>query len=193
MYVIVGLGNPGREYRDTRHNIGFKAIDLLANRNSIDINKIKFKSVYGEGFIKGEKVILLKPQTYMNNSGISVREIVDYFKVPMDKLLIIVDDIDIDFASVKIKKKGSAGSHNGLKSIIYHLQDDKFPRIKIGIGEKYERQDLSDFVLSKFGKDEIEEIGISILNAAEAIETIVTEDLNSAMNKYNVKSCSAQD
>lgn len=193
MYVIVGLGNPGREYRDTRHNIGFKAIDLLANRNSIDINKIKFKSVYGEGFIKGEKVILLKPQTYMNNSGISVREIVDYFKVPMDKLLIIVDDIDIDFASVKIKKKGSAGSHNGLKSIIYHLQDDKFPRIKIGIGEKYERQDLSDFVLSKFGKDEIEEIEISILNAAEAIETIVTEDLNSAMNKYNVKSCSAQD
>lgn len=193
MYVIVGLGNPGKNYRDTRHNVGFKAVDLLGERNSIDINKIKFKSVYGEGLINGERVILLKPQTYMNNSGIAVREICEYFKVPTDKLLVIVDDIDIDFASVKIKKKGSGGTHNGLKSIIYHLKDDNFPRIKIGVGKKYEEQDLADFVLSKFAKDEIKDVEESIVNAAEAIETIVSDDLNKAMNKYNVKSSQAQE
>lgn len=193
MYVIVGLGNPGKEYRDTRHNIGFKVIDLLGERNDIDIRKIKFKSVYGEGYINGEKVILVKPQTYMNNSGVAIREIMEYFKIPMDKLLIIVDDIDIDFASIRIKKKGSAGSHNGLKSVIYQLKDDKFPRIKIGIGKRYKRQDLSDFVLSKFREEEIDDIKISIINAAEAVETIVGEDLNTAMNKYNIKSRPAQD
>lgn len=193
MYVIVGLGNPGKNYRDTRHNVGFKTVDLLGKRNSIDINKIKFKSVYGEGLINGERVILLKPQTYMNNSGIAVREISEYFKVPVEKLLVIVDDIDIDFASVKIKKKGSGGTHNGLRSIIYHLKDDNFPRIKIGIGKKYQEQDLADFVLSKFGKDEIRDMEESITNAAEAIEIIVSQDLNKAMNKYNVKSSQAQE
>lgn len=193
LYVIVGLGNPGKNYRDTRHNVGFKTVDLLGKRNSIDINKIKFKSVYGEGLINGERVILLKPQTYMNNSGIAVREISEYFKVPVEKLLVIVDDIDIDFASVKIKKKGSGGTHNGLRSIIYHLKDDNFPRIKIGIGKKYQEQDLADFVLSKFGKDEIRDMEESITNAAEAIEIIVSQDLNKAMNKYNVKSSQAQE
>lgn len=193
LYVIIGLGNPGKDYRDTRHNVGFKTIDLLAERNSIDVNKIKFKSLYGEGFINRKKVILLKPQTYMNNSGIAVREITDYFKVPMDKILIVVDDIDIDFASIKIRKKGSAGSHNGLKSIIYHLQRDDFARVKIGIGKKYPQQDLADFVLSKFPKDEVEDMEIALVNAAEAVETIVIDDLNRAMNKYNMKSNPAQE
>lgn len=193
MYVIVGLGNPGKNYSDTRHNIGFNTIDLIAKRNNIDIKKIKFKSVYGEGFIGREKVVLVKPQTYMNNSGISVREIFEYFEFPIENLIVIVDDIDIDFSSVKIKKKGSAGTHNGLKSIIYHLKRDDFPRIKIGIGKKHPKQDLADFVLSRFSKDEIKDIEASIQNAAEAIETIVVEDINKAMNKYNVKSNPAQE
>lgn len=193
MYVVVGLGNPGKDYTNTRHNIGFMAIDLLAERNSIELNKIKFKSVYGEGFIGKEKVLLVKPQTYMNNSGIAVKEISQFYKLPVEKIIVIVDDIDIDFASVRIKAKGSAGSHNGLKSIIYHLQEDKFPRVKIGIGKKLEQQDLADFVLSKFTKQEMPEVEISVLNSVEAVETIIKNDINKAMNEYNSKKNKAQE
>lgn len=193
MYVVVGLGNPGKDYTNTRHNIGFMAIDLLAERNSIELNKIKFKSVYGEGFIGKEKVLLVKPQTYMNNSGIAVKEISQFYKLPAEKIIVIVDDIDIDFASVRIKAKGSAGSHNGLKSIIYHLQEDKFPRVKIGIGKKLEQQDLADFVLSKFTKQEMPEVEISVLNSVEAVETIIKNDINKAMNEYNSKKNKAQE
>ncbi|MBC8591233.1 aminoacyl-tRNA hydrolase [Wansuia hejianensis] len=193
MYVVVGLGNPGKDYTNTRHNIGFMAIDLLAERNSIELNKIKFKSVYGEGFIGKEKVLLVKPQTYMNNSGIAVKEISQFYKLPVEKIIVIVDDIDIDFASVRIKAKGSAGSHNGLKSIIYHLQEDKFPRVKIGIGKKLEQQDLADFVLSKFTKQEMPEVETSVLNSVEAVETIIKNDINKAMNEYNSKKNKAQE
>ena len=185
MIAIVGLGNPGREYRDTRHNIGFNTIDLLAHRNNIKINKIKFKSLYGEGFINGEKVLFVKPQTYMNNSGVAVMELFNFYKIPIENLIVIVDDVDIEFASIRIRKKGSAGTHNGLKSIIYHLQEDNFPRVKIGIGEKREKQDLADFVLSKFSKEEAEEIEITVENAALAVETIVKDGINIAMNKFN--------
>lgn len=192
LYVIVGLGNPGKDYRDTRHNIGFTTIDLIAKKNNIQVNKIKFKAVYGEGFIEGEKVILVKPQTYMNNSGISVKEIFSYFEFPIENLIVIVDDIDIDFASIRIKKKGSAGTHNGLKSIIYHLKRDDFPRVKIGVGKKHSKQDLANFVLSRFSKDEIVDMEQATVNAAQAIEMIVTHDLNKAMNQYNAKSNTAQ-
>lgn len=192
MYVIVGLGNPGKDYRDTRHNIGFTTIDLIAKKNNIQVNKIKFKAVYGEGFIEGEKVILVKPQTYMNNSGISVKEIFSYFEFPIENLIVIVDDIDIDFASIRIKKKGSAGTHNGLKSIIYHLKRDDFPRLKIGVGKKHPNQDLANFVLSRFSKDEIVDMEQATVNAVQAIEMIVTHDLNKAMNQYNAKSNTAQ-
>lgn len=192
MFVVIGLGNPGKDYTNTRHNIGFDTIDILAQRNNIKINKIKFKSVYGEGQIGNEKVLLVKPQTYMNNSGISVREIYQFYKVPIQNILVIVDDIDIDFSSIKIKMRGSAGTHNGLKSIIYHLQNDEFPRVKIGIGKKHENQDLADFVLSRFSKDERIDIDASILTASEAVETIIREDINKAMNKYNIKT-NAQD
>lgn len=185
MIAIIGLGNPGRNYVDTRHNVGFKTIDLLAHRNNIKINKIKFKSVYGEGFIDGEKVLLIKPQTYMNNSGIAVMELFNFYKIPIENIVIIVDDVDIEFGKIKIRKKGSAGTHNGLKSIIYHLQDENFPRLKIGIGKKRENQDLADFVLSKFTKEEQEEIEIAIQNAALAIETIVKDGIDMAMNKFN--------
>lgn len=192
MFVVIGLGNPGKEYASTRHNVGFDAIDIIARRNNITLNKIKFKSVYGEGNIGNEKVLLVKPQTFMNNSGITVREIFQFYKVPIENIIIIVDDIDIDFASVRIKMKGSAGSHNGLKSIIYHLQNDQFPRIKIGIGKKYPNQDLADFVLSRFSKEDRQVIEESILTAAEAVDVIIGEGIINAMNKYNIKT-KAQD
>ncbi|CAK7041453.1 aminoacyl-tRNA hydrolase [Tissierella sp. P1] len=193
MFVVVGLGNPGKEYTNTRHNIGFDTIDLLAERNNIKINKIKFKSVYGEGIIGSEKVLLVKPQTYMNNSGITVRDIYNFYKVPIDNIIVIVDDIDIDFAAVRIKRRGSAGSHNGLKSIIYLLQRDDFPRVKIGIGKKHENQDLANFVLSRFPKEEREVIEISILTGAESVEAIIKHGIEQAMNEFNTKGNRAQD
>ena len=185
MIAVVGLGNPGREYRDTRHNIGFKTIDLLAHRNNIKINKIKFKSLYGEGFINGEKVLFVKPQTYMNNSGIAVMELLNFYKIPIENLIVIVDDVDIEFASIRIRKKGSGGTHNGLKSIIYHLQADNFPRVKIGIGKKRDQEDLADFVLAKFSREEVEEIAIAVDNAVLAVESIVKDGIDTAMNKFN--------
>lgn len=193
MFVVIGLGNPGRAYANTRHNVGFDTIDILASRNNININKIKFKAVYGEGRIGSEKVLLVKPQTYMNNSGITVRDIYNYFKVPIENIIVIVDDIDIDFAAVRVKRKGSAGTHNGLKSIIYLLEDDNFPRVKIGIGKKHENQDLADFVLSRFSKDEREIIDASIITAAEAVEAIIKEGIDNAMNKFNTRANRAQD
>lgn len=193
MFVVVGLGNPGRNYANTRHNVGFDTIDMLAKRNNININKIKFKSVYGEGIIGNEKVLLVKPQTYMNNSGIAVRDIYQFYKLPIENIIVIVDDIDIDFARIRIRPRGSAGSHNGLKSIIYHLQNDDFPRVKIGVGKKFEGQDLADFVLSRFSGEERASIDSSILLAAEAVEAIIKEDIDKAMNKYNIKTNRAQD
>ena len=185
MIAIIGLGNPGKEYANTRHNIGFNTIDLLAKENNILINKIKFKSVYGEGFINGEKVLLMKPQTYMNNSGIAVMELFNFYKLPIENIIVIVDDVDIEFGQLRIRKKGSAGTHNGLKSIIYHLQNENFPRIKIGIGKPKENQNLANFVLGKFTKEERQEIDITIGNAVLAIESIIKEDIDMAMNKFN--------
>ncbi len=193
MYIIIGLGNPGKDYRNTRHNVGFKALDLLANRNNIKLNKIKFKSIYGEGLIDNKKTILVKPQTYMNNSGIAVREIVDFYKISIEDLIVIVDDIDIGFADLRIRTKGSAGSHNGLKSIIYHIRDDNFPRVKIGIGKKHPEQDLADFVLSQFSKEEAVDIENSVLNAAQAVETIIIDGIDEAMNRFNIRLDRAQD
>lgn len=187
MYVVIGLGNPGKDYTNTRHNVGFDTIDILSRRNKIDLNKIKFKAVYGEGKIGNEKVMLVKPQTFMNNSGISVRELFQFYKVPVENIIVVVDDIDIDFAAIRVKKKGSAGSHNGLKSIIYHLQDENFPRVKVGIGKKHPNQDLADFVLSRFSKEEKPAMDESLLTAAEAVEKIICEGIDSAMNKYNIK------
>lgn len=192
MFVVVGLGNPGKDYTNTRHNVGFDAIDLLAERNNIKLNKIKFTSVYGEGNINGEKVLLVKPQTYMNNSGVTVRDIYNFYKVPIENILVIVDDIDIGFGTVRIKSKGSAGSHNGLKSIVSLLQRQDFPRIKIGVGAKRENQDLASFVLSRFPKDERKQIEEAILTAAESVETIINYDIDKAMNEFNTKGNKAQ-
>ena len=185
MYYIVGLGNPGLQYENTRHNVGFMTIDYLANKYDIDVRKSKFKSLYGQGEISGHKVMLIKPQTYMNNSGEAVRELRDFYKFDIDKLIVIYDDIDIDFGTIRIRKKGSAGSHNGMKSIIYQIQDDQFPRIKVSIGKKPEKWDLANFVLSGFSKEEAKILEDEIRIAAEAIEIILKDDLDKAMNKCN--------
>lgn len=187
LFVVIGLGNPGKDYSKTRHNVGFDTIDLLGDRNNIQINKIKFKSVVGEGFIHGEKVLLVKPQTYMNNSGEAIREIYNFYKLPIENMIVIVDDIDIGFSQIRIKRKGSSGSHNGLKSIISLLKDDGFPRIKIGIGKKNQGEDLANFVLNRFPKEERKDIEESILRAAEAVETVIKSGIEDAMNQYNKK------
>lgn len=185
MYYIVGLGNPGLQYENTRHNVGFMTIDYLANKYDIDVRKSKFKSLYGQGEISGHKVMLIKPQTYMNNSGEAVRELRDFYKFDIDKLIVIYDDIDIDFGTIRIRKKGSAGSHNGMKSIIYQIQDDQFPRIKVSIGKKPEKWDLANFVLSGFSKEEAKILEDEIRIAAEGIEIILKDDTDKAMNKCN--------
>ena len=184
MYVIVGLGNPGKQYQQTRHNVGFNAIDVLSEKLGIRVDKIKYKAVVGEGLYQGGKVMLVKPQTFMNLSGESVMKIMKYFNLPIENLIVIFDDIDTDLGKLRIRKKGSAGTHNGMRNIIYLLQKDEFPRVRIGIG-KPERGDLKDFVLRKFSQDEKVIISDTISRAAEAALAIIREDVDKAMNQYN--------
>lgn len=187
MYYIVGLGNPGIQYENTRHNAGFITIDYLARKYSIDVRKIKFKSLIGQGVISGHKVMLVKPQTYMNNSGEAIREIYKYFDFEHDKLIVIYDDIDIDFGSIRIRKKGSAGTHNGMKSIIYNLEFDDFPRIKVAVGKKSSYMDLANFVLSGFSKQEAKIIEEEVKLASDAIEMILEEGIEKTMSMFNSK------
>ena len=154
MFLIVGLGNPGKEYDGTRHNIGFEVINFIANKYNIDVNRSKFKGVIGEGFIGNEKVILLKPTTYMNLSGESIREVINFYKIDDSGIIIIYDDISLEVGKLRIREKGSAGGHNGIKSIIAHLGGDVFPRIKIGVGQP--KGDLVSHVLGRFNKEEEE-------------------------------------
>lgn len=184
MYVIVGLGNPGKKYENTRHNIGFIAVDYIAEKLNIKINKIKHKALIGEGIILGEKVLLVKPQTYMNLSGQSVRQIVEYYKVDLDKLIVIYDDIDIETGKIRIRKKGSAGTHNGMRSIIYDLQSEDFPRIRIGIGKNQGRE-LGDYVLGGFFKEEKDLMENAVITASDAIEALIHKGIDNAMNEYN--------
>jgi PTH1 family peptidyl-tRNA hydrolase len=184
-FIIVGLGNPGGKYENTRHNVGFDTIDYLSAKNNIKLNKIGYKSVYGEGELDGIKVMLVKPQTFMNLSGESVRDIVNWFKTPLQNLVVIYDDIDLEPGKIRVRPKGSAGSHNGMKSIIYQLQADDFPRIRIGIGHAPEKWDLADYVLSKFSRDEREIINQSIDKAAQAAAMIAKNSLDKAMNTFN--------
>lgn len=185
LILVIGLGNPGKDYADTRHNIGFKTIDLLAENNGIKINKIKFNSVYGEGVIGNQKIMLVKPQTYMNNSGMAVLAWYNFYKLSIENILVIVDDVDIDFGAIRIRRDGSAGSHNGLKSIIKNLGSQDFSRIKIGIGDKKEGQDLAKFVLSRFSKKEKKEMEDALIRAGSAAETIIKHDITRAMNEFN--------
>lgn len=193
MYLIVGLGNPGNEYRETRHNVGFDALDLIGKRNFIEINKAKFNSVYGEGNISGKKVFLVKPTTYMNLSGQSIKEFADYYKIENENIVVLADDIDIPFSSIRIRRSGSAGSHNGLKSVVKSLGTKKFPRIKIGIGQKTPKQTLVSFVMGKFSKDERIDIDSAIEVSALATESIIKDGIETSMNKYNNHIIRAQD
>ena len=193
MYIIVGLGNPTKEYQNTRHNIGFDVIDTLAERFSITVLEKKHKALIGKGIINGQKVILAKPQTYMNLSGESVRELIDYYKVDEEtELIVIYDDISLDVGQLRIRKKGSAGGHNGIKSIIQHLGHDIFPRIKMGVGEKPKGYDLADYVLGHFKKEEREIMDESAMTATKAVELMVIDEIGEAMNLYNKKAKPAE-
>lgn len=190
MYVIAGLGNPGKKYEKTRHNMGFLVIDRIAEKNDIKVNKIKHKSLVGDGFISGQKVLLVKPQTYMNLSGEALREVMDYYDVDIENLVVIYDDFDIDTGLLRIRKKGSAGSHNGMKSVIGELQSQDFPRVRIGIG-KSGKSDWKDFVLGKMRAEESKDIENAIENAANGIICILEKGIDKAMNEYNVKAKAA--
>lgn len=183
MHLIVGLGNPGAQYENTRHNIGFKVIDNIAKEYNIEINRQKFKGIYGEGFINGEKVILLKPTTYMNLSGESIREVVDFYKLTNEDLVVIYDDISLDVGRLRLREKGSAGGHNGVKSIIAHLGTDVFPRIKVGVGQP--DVDLVNYVLGKFSDKEMEVLSESIDASTKAVGEMIKDDVKTAMNKFN--------
>ena len=188
MFVILGIGNPGKKYDGTRHNIGFIAMDYMSEKYGIKINKIKHKSLIGEGNIAGERVILVKPQTFVNLSGEALREVCAYYKVPAENVIVIHDDVSLDCGKLRIRKKGSDGGHNGLKSIIYQLNSDEFTRIKIGVGAKPEHYDLADWVLGHFSKDEVSHLSKLVdCVVEEAVPEIIKNGADSAMNKYNGK------
>ena len=186
MYIIVGLGNFGKEYVNTRHNIGFDVIDKLAEQENISVLEKKHKAVIGKGTVAGQKCILAKPLTYMNISGECVRELLDYYKADeTSELIVISDDISLDVGQLRIRKKGSAGGHNGLKNIIAHLGHDSFIRIKVGVGEKPKNWDLADYVLGRFSAPERKMMDEAAGQVADAIRTIITQDADAAMNQFN--------
>ena len=186
VYIIVGLGNPGKKYENTRHNMGFIALDLIGEEYGIKIDKIKFKALVGEGRIAGQKVVLVKPQTFMNLSGQSVTEIMNFYKEDIEKLIVIYDDIDIPTGSIRIRKKGSAGTHNGMRNIVYLLGDDGFPRIRVGIGSET-KIDLINYVTGGVSKKEKEPLEAALTNAAKAAVCIIEKGIDKAMNEYNIK------
>ena len=188
MYIIVGLGNPDKKYQGTRHNVGFDVIDAIAEKYNIAVDTRKHLAYVGKGAIEGQKVLLVKPQTYMNLSGESVRSAVDFYKAdPETEVLIIFDDVSLDVGQLRIRKKGSAGGHNGIKSIISHLGTSDFPRIKVGVGEKTKGYDLADYVLGKFSKAEQEIMQDGYKQATEAVALIVQDNMEKAMNDFNKK------
>ncbi len=187
MIIIAGLGNPGKQYDKTKHNVGFWVIDKLAKEYNIEVTKFKHKALIGEGNIAGKKVLLVKPQTYMNLSGESIREIIKFYKVPLEQFYVIYDDTSLPLSNVRIREKGSAGGHNGIKNIIAHLGTDIFLRIKVGIGEKPNGWDLADYVLAPFSKDEEPLILSGVDKAYHAVELLLTKGIKEAMNQTNQK------
>ncbi len=183
MFLIVGLGNPGKEYDGTRHNIGFEAIDYMSKKYNIDVNRTKFKGVFGEGFINNKKVVLLKPSTYMNLSGQSIREAINFYKLESEEVLVIYDDVSLEVGKIRIREKGSAGGHNGIKSIISNMSTDIFPRIKIGVGQP--KGDLVSHVLGRFSQEEIQDLNEVIEASSQAVEIIIKDGTKEAMNKLN--------
>ncbi|MGX4601530.1 aminoacyl-tRNA hydrolase [Faecalimicrobium sp. JNUCC 81] len=185
MYVIVGLGNPGKQYDKTRHNVGFDVIDMLAKEYSISVTKIKHKALIGEGRVGAEKVLLVKPQTYMNLSGETLIDIYKYYKVDLSNIIVIYDDIDLDVGKIRIRKKGSGGTHNGMRSITKCLGSTDFPRVRVGVSKPMPGQDLADFVLSRFRKEEAIDLATGLEKACNAVDCIIRENIDLSMNKYN--------
>ena len=188
MYLIVGLGNPGRQYDGTRHNMGFDTLDYLIEKHHIPQGGVKFNAMYGKGMIGGEKVILMKPLSFMNLSGGPVREMANYFKIdPETEMIVVYDDIDLDPGQLRIRKQGSAGGHNGIKDIIRALGTQKFLRVKVGVGAKPKGWDLADHVLSRFSDSERKKVDEAIARAGDAVEMILSRGADAAMNEYNRK------
>ncbi|MBR0351469.1 MAG: aminoacyl-tRNA hydrolase [Clostridia bacterium] len=188
MYLIVGLGNPEEEYAKTRHNMGFCTINKISKELNIEVNKTKFNSLYGTGMINEEKIILVKPQTYMNLSGEAVKAFVDFYKISLDNLIVIYDDIDLDKGKIRIRKKGSAGSHNGMKSVTHMLQTEEFPRIRVGIGKPDFPNDMINYVIGSISEEESKMLEPGIEMAKEAVIEALNNGIDSAMNKFN-KNC----
>jgi len=185
MYIIAGLGNPGVEYANTRHNAGFVVVDMICRAYRIKLNKIKYKAVIGEGIIGGQKVVLAKPQTYMNLSGLSILDLVCGYEVKPSNLIVIYDDVDLKLGTVRIRPYGSAGTHNGMRSIIYQLQTEDFPRVRLGIGWPANGQDLANYVLAPFEEEEIPVFFAACERAVKGVEIIITKGIQEAMNKCN--------
>lgn len=185
MYIIAGLGNPGKQYEGTRHNVGFLSIDALADRYNIEVKEKAHKALIGKGMLEGQKVILVKPQTFMNLSGESVRSVMDFYKEELDHFFVIFDDISLEPGQLRIRKKGSAGGHNGIKNIIAHLGTQEFSRIRVGVGAKPQRMDLADYVLSHFSQGEQKLMDQAFKDAASAAVSIMTEGIDAAMNRFN--------
>lgn len=192
MYIIAGLGNPTKEYDKTRHNVGFSVIDALADQYHIDVSERKHKALCGRGAIEGQKVVLMKPQTFMNLSGESIRAAVDFYKVDPEDIIIIYDDISLEPGQLRIRLKGSAGGHNGIKNIIAHLGTQEFPRIKVGVGAKPPRMDLADYVLSRFSQGEQKLMDDAFKEAADAAVMMMTDGAERAMNHFNTKKKEAE-
>ena len=184
MYIIVGLGNPGLRYQKTRHNMGFMTIDRLAEKTGTKVSKLKFKAKVGEGNISGRKVVFVKPQTFMNLSGNSVREVMDFYKIERDHLILIYDDLDLDAGRIRLRAKGSAGTHNGMRSVVSQLGYSDFPRIRIGIGDP-EGRDTIGHVIGKISKNEKEILSSAVDKAADAAVSIITDGIERAMNIFN--------
>ncbi len=185
-FIVAGLGNPEKKYTLTRHNSGFLCVDELAEKHNFKINKLKFKAIIADTQIGSHRVIVMKPQTYMNNSGEAIKEAAAFYKIPPERIIIIFDDISLDVGKLRIKRKGTDGGHNGIKSIVQHLGSTDFPRIKLGIGKKpHPDYDLADWVLSDFKKDEAAPLKQAIDNACEAIELMLDGEIDEAMNRYN--------
>ena len=185
-FLIVGLGNPGKNYEFTRHNAGFLTLDHIASELDTEINNLKNNALVAAVVINNHRCLLVKPQTFMNNSGTAVRDIAKFYKIPPEKIVVIFDDISLPCGKLRIRRKGTDGGHNGIKSIIYHLNSDQFPRIKIGVGAKPNPEyDLADWVLSKFGKDDTEQLKAAITKATEVLPFILDGEIDKAMNKAN--------
>ena len=185
MYLIVGLGNPEEEYGKTRHNMGFNVINKLSNKYRIEVNKKKFDGLCGDGMIEGEKVILLKPQTYMNLSGKSIIQVVNFYKIPLENIIVIYDDIDIEPGLIRIRKKGSSGSHNGMKSVIAELGSGEFMRVRVGIGKPKYDGDMINYVIGAVPEEEQKELENGVERAKEAVIEILRSGIDTSMNKFN--------